>query len=58
VGKKPRRKLYIGLRVMWFVLISVPKKVKTDWVSPHICQESVNSGLLPGFSETAAPTMN
>jgi hypothetical protein len=34
------------------------KEVKTDWMAPHISQKGINSRLLPGFSETAAPAMN
>jgi hypothetical protein len=56
--QKPRREFYIGFWVVWLVLVSVPQKIETNRIAPHIGEESVNSRLLPGFAETAAPTMN
>jgi hypothetical protein len=56
--KKPRRKTHIGFRVVRLLLLSVSQKIKTNGIAPHIREESVNSRLLPGLAETAAPTMN
>jgi hypothetical protein len=43
---------------MGFVLLAMPQQIKTYWITPDIRQKSVYSWLLPGFSETAAPSMN
>jgi hypothetical protein len=36
LGKKPRRKFYVSLRVVGFILITVPEKIKTNGIATHI----------------------
>jgi hypothetical protein len=58
VLKKPRWKLHIGFGVVWLVLFSMSEKIKSDGITPNINEQGINSWLLPGFSEAAAPTMD
>jgi hypothetical protein len=34
------------------------EKIKSDGITPNINEQGINSWLLPGFSEAAAPTMD